>query len=29
MIEIELNNIKKSYGLKNVLDGTRFRKKAW
>lgn len=21
MIEIELNNVKKSYGLKNILDG--------
>ena len=24
MIEIELNNIKKNYGLKNVLDGVSF-----
>ena len=24
MIEIELNNVKKSYGLKNVLDGVNF-----
>ena len=24
MIEIELNNVKKNYGLKNVLDGVSF-----
>lgn len=24
MIEIELNNVKKNYGLKNVLDGVNF-----
>ena len=24
MIEIELNNVKKNYGLKNVLDGVTF-----
>lgn len=28
MIEIELNNIKKNYGLKNVLDGVSFEIKA-
>ena len=27
MIEIELNNIKKNYGLKNVLDGVNFEVK--
>ena len=27
MIEIELNNIKKNYGLKNVLDGVSFEVK--
>ena len=27
MIEIELNNVKKSYGLKNVLDGVNFELK--
>ncbi len=27
MIEIELNNIKKDYGLKNVLDGVSFKVK--
>ena len=27
MIEIELNNLKKSYGLKNVLDGVSFEVK--
>lgn len=28
MIEIELNNVKKNYGLKNVLDGVNFEVKA-
>ena len=27
MIEIELNNVKKNYGLKNVLDGVNFEVK--
>ena len=27
MIEIELNNVKKNYGLKNVLDGINFEVK--
>ena len=27
MIEIELNNIKKNYGLKNILDGVNFEVK--
>ena len=27
MIELELNNIKKNYGLKNVLDGVSFEVK--
>ena len=27
MIEIELNNVKKNYGLKNVLDGVSFEVK--
>ena len=27
MIEIEINNIKKNYGLKNVLDGVSFEVK--
>ena len=27
MIEIELNNIKKNFGLKNVLDGVSFEVK--
>ncbi len=27
MIEIELNNIKKNFGLKNVLDGANFEVK--
>ncbi len=27
MIELELNNIKKNYGLKNVLDGVNFEVK--
>ena len=24
MIEIELNNVKKNFGLKNILDGVNF-----
>ena len=27
MIEIELNNVKKNYGLKNILDGINFEVK--
>ena len=27
MIEIELNNVKKNYGLKNILDGVSFEVK--
>ena len=27
MIEIELNNVKKNYGLKNILDGVNFEVK--
>lgn len=27
MIEVELNNIKKNYGLKNILDGVKFEVK--
>lgn len=27
MIEIELNNVKKNFGLKNVLDGVSFEVK--
>ena len=27
MIEIELNNVKKNFGLKNILDGVKFEVK--